>query len=311
MRQGIAMIEMNRILCPIDFSPFSERALAYAMKLAVWYGARLHVMHVMPLLSNNERTPASLTLTGRNFRAFIERCRLPGADVSAGLVESADPAKRILEAADAFDVDLIVTGSHGRTGYQHALLGSVVETLLRRSARPVLAIPSHFGARPTAEITFSRIMCAVDFDKPSLNALAHASSLAEEAGATLTVLHVIEKPLELSANALSPGFDITAIRANAEAKCLQTLQVLIPEHARDHCRVETAVLEGGASRQILRLAGEQQVDLIVLGSHNRNVFDLAIFGSDAKDVIGQAHCPVLIVPTARYRRSLRSLKAAS
>lgn len=308
------MIEMNRILCPIDFSPFSERALAYAMKLAVWYGARLHVMHVMPLLQRstiNGLTASSLTLTGRNFRSLIERYRLPGADVSAGLVESADPATRILEAAEAFDVDLIVTGSHGRTGYQHALLGSVVETLLRRSTRPVLAIPSHFAARPTAEVKFSRIMCAVDFDNPSLNALAHALSIAEEADAMLTMLHVIEKPPELGADPLSPDFDVAAIRAAAEAKCRLLLQVLIPEHARDHCRVETAVLEGGASRQILRLAGEQQSDLIVLGSHNRNVFDLAIFGSDAKDVISQAHCPILIVPTARYRRSLRSLKAAS
>lgn len=83
------------------------------------------------------------------------------------------------------------------------------------------------------------------------------------------------------------------------------VRALIPGSARDYCTVRTAVLEGGASRQILRLAAEQQADLIVLGVHSRNAFDLAFFGSNSKDVIRQAHSPVLVVPHSQ-RRALRN-----
>lgn len=303
------MIDMNRILCPIDFSTFSERALEYAMKLAVWYDAKLQVVHVMPLMPRSTANALAATsrhVTARNLHATIERVRLPGAKVSAELIESAEPAARILEAADGFDADLIVTGSHGRTGYHRVLMGSVVEALLHKSPRPVLTIPSHAEPRPGSSITFSRILCAVDFSDPSLNALAHALSIAEEADGQLTLLHVIEIPPELAHVPKGPDFDVAWIRAEAEAACRTKLQALIPEHARDYCTIETAVLEGGVSRQIIRMAEDRQANLIVLGVHSRNAFDLAFFGSNSKDVIRQAHCPVLTVPVSRRHGSLKA-----
>jgi len=303
-----AMIDINRVLCPIDFSPFSERALTYGMKLASWYGARLQVLHVMPLLppsSANDLAASSRQLTARNLLSTIDRFRLADVDVSAELVESAEPAARILEAAERFDADLIVTGSHGRTGYQRVLMGSVVEALLHKSPRPILTIPSHLEALPTAKVTFSRIVCAVDFGAPSLNALAHALSIAEETDGQLTLLHVIEMPPELAVPH-GPEIDVDRIRLQAEAACRAKLQALIPEHAREYCTIETAVREGGASRQILRLAADRQADLIVLGVHSRNAFDLAFFGSNSKDVIRLAACPVLVVPASQHHRSLRA-----
>lgn len=303
------MIEINRVLCPIDFSNFSERALAYAMKISVWYGAKLEVLHVMPPLppsTLSELAASSRELTARNLLAAVERARLPGADVDTLLVESADPPARILEHAETFDADLVVTGSHGRSGMQRALLGSVVEALLHRCARPVLAIPSHLESVPPAkDITFSRIVCAVDFAAASLNALAYALSLAEETDARLTLLHVISMPPELTHAPQPPDYDVAPIRAEAEAESLNRLRALIPEHATDYCTVETAVVEGGVSRQVLRTATDRHADLIVLGVHGRNAFDLAFFGSNSKDVIRQATCPVLIVPASRRGASMK------
>jgi nucleotide-binding universal stress UspA family protein len=303
------MIDINRILCPIDFSAFSDHALIYAMKMAKWYGAQLRVLHVMPPLpasSTSELAGTSRQLTVKNLKSAIERHRLPAVDVVADLIESAEPVSRILEAAEAYDVDLIVTGSHGRSGVQRVLLGSVVEALLHRSGRPVLTIPSHVDPdRLAAGASFRRIICAIDFSKASLEALAHAFSIAEEADGKLTLLHVIEMPPELAHPPEPPDYDVAPIRAEAEAERLTRLHALIPEHARDYCTVQTEVLEGGASRQILREADVQHTDLIVLGVHGRNAFDLAFFGSNSKDVIRQAHCPVLVVPAGRRSRSLR------
>lgn len=297
------MIEINRILCPVDTSAFSEHALAYAMKIAVWYNAKLEVLHVMPPLppsTVNELAATSRELTARTLLAMVERFRLPGADVDTLLVESADAPARILERAVAFDADLIVTGSHGRSGVQRAILGSVVEPLLHRCPRPVLVIPSHLDAMPASrDITFSRIVCAVDFAAASLNALAHAFSIAEETDAKLTLLHVIAMPPELAHAPEPPFYDVAPIRAAAEAECLRKLRELIPAPAHDYCTVETAVIEGGVSRQVLRVAADRHADLIVLGVHGRGAFDLAFFGSNSKDVIRQATCPVLIVPASR------------
>jgi len=303
------VIELNRILCPIDFSVFSDHAVQYAMKMAHWYGAQLRVLHVMPPLppsSTSALAATSRQLTVRNLKTAIERYRLPDVDVITELVESADPAARILEAAETFDVDLIVTGSHGRRGIERVLLGSVVESLLHRCGRPVLTIPSHIDpARLAADIVFKRIVCAIDFEKASIEAHAYAFSIAEEANGKLTLLHVIEMPPELQRAPEPPDYNVEPIRAEAQAGSLARLRSLIPEHAREYCTVQTEVLEGGAARQILREANAQQADLIVLGVHGRTAFDLAFFGSNSKDVIRQAHCPVLVVPAGRQRRSMR------
>lgn len=275
------------------------------MQLAVWYGARLQVLHVMPPLPPSAVSGLAATtrqLTARNVRAVVDRCQLPNVDAAAELVESDEPAARIVDEAEAFDADLIVTGSHGRSGMQRALLGSVVEALLHRSSRPVMVIPSHVDHIAAAN-QLSRIVCAIDFSMASLDGLALALSMAEEAAAQLTLLHVIETPPELAHPPQPPDLDVAAIRASAEANCLAQLQTLIPAHAREYCSVETAVLEGGASRQLLRTAADHNADLIVLGVLGRNAFDLAFFGSTSKDVVRMAHCPVLIVPATRRPNS--------
>jgi nucleotide-binding universal stress UspA family protein len=306
------MIEINRILCPIDFSAFSERALAYAMKLSVWFGARLQVLHVMPLLppsAVNALAAANRELAAHNLQSAVERVRLPNADVVTELRESSDTAAQILEVADAFDPDLIVTGSHGRAGIERVLLGSVVEALLHRCTRPILTVPSHFTRPFDAHgATFGRIVCAVDFSEPSLTAVEFALSLAEESSAELTLLHVIDMPLELQypPQPTDVDFNAGAARADAEAAALQRLRALIPENASDYCRIETTVREGGVSRQLLRTATERQADLIVLGVHGRNAFDLAFFGSNSKDAVRQAQCPVLVVPRSRPRARMKT-----
>ena len=304
------MIEINRILCPIDFSEYSDHALRYAMKMARWYGATLQVLHVMPPLtpiSNGGLVDAARDLIRQNLKSAVERWQEPGVDVAAELAESAETSEMIMRRAEALDVDLIVTGSHGRRGVKRMLLGSVVEPLLHRCRQPVLVLPAALDqSRLEQPVAFSRIICAVDFSLPSLTALAYALSIAEEADAKLTLVNVIELPPELVNPPQPPDCNIERTRAESEAERLTKLRTLVPEHAREYCTVETAVLEGGASRQLLRLAEQLPADLIVLGVHGRNAFDLALFGSNSKDIITRAHCPVLVVPAGRPRERVRT-----
>jgi nucleotide-binding universal stress UspA family protein len=305
------MIEINRILCPIDFSEYSEHALRYAMKMAKWYGASLQVLHVSPPiapLTTSALAAAGHELIRNNLRAAVERWREPGVDVAAELLESADTAAMILRRAEALDVDLVVAGSHGRRGIRRMLLGSVVEPLLHRSGRPVLVIPAGLNlSRLERPAAFSHIICAIDFSTPSLTALEYALSVAEEANATLTLVNVIEMPPELANPPQPPDFNIEQAYAAAEAERMAKLRVLVPADAGEYCTMETVVREGGASRQILRLADERQADLIVVGVHGRNALDLAVFGSSSKEIVTQAHCPVLVVPAGRRRESVREV----
>jgi nucleotide-binding universal stress UspA family protein len=87
-------------------------------------------------------------------------------------------------------IRLIVMGTHGTSGFQHLVLGSVTERVLRKAACPVLTVPPR--AHATSRIPFSRLLCAIDFSESSLVALQFALSLAEESDARLTMLHVLE-----------------------------------------------------------------------------------------------------------------------
>jgi nucleotide-binding universal stress UspA family protein len=305
------VIELNRILCPIDFSEYSTRALRYAARIALWSRAELRVLHVMPLLppsTSSSLAEVGRLLTERNLNAAIEKVRTVDLKVTGELVESGDAATAILEQAEAFDADLVITGSHGRSGVARAMLGSVVEVLLHKCRRPMLAVPSHCDpTRLDSTITMREIVCAVDFAAASLTGLAYALSIAEEADAHLTLLHVIEVPPELLSRPEPPygTVDVEAVRAEAEADALSRLRKLVPQHARDYCTIETSVLEGGVSRQVLRLAQDRHADLIAIGVHGRNALDLAIFGSNSKDILRHACCPVLIVPAGPLRTPLR------
>jgi nucleotide-binding universal stress UspA family protein len=214
--------------------------------------------------------------------------------------EASDIRRQILAEAQALMSDLIVIGSHGRSGVERLLLGSVTEKVVRKAPCPVMVVPPRapdaagagliHGGRP-------RILCAVDFSDASLGALDYAISLAEEADADLTLFHSIEVPPELLEHIpVPPDFSVDQCHAAARAACLERLRELIPSSVRTYCNVRTVAMEGAAYRQILRLSAEDKSDLIVMGVHGRGAVELLLFGSNTARVIRAATCPVLIVP---------------
>src|SRR6185503_6112651 len=150
----------------------------------------------------------------------------------------------VKEAADRPDT-LIVMGTHGRSGLDHVLLGSVAEKVLHRAPCPVLVVPPRAAnVEGTASPVFKRIVCAIDFSAASLRALNYAMALAQEADARLTLVHAIEFPLALREVAFSTDTDVDRLHAAAEAEYLRRLRALIPPQARTYCTVTTRVNEG-------------------------------------------------------------------
>lgn len=296
-------IQIHHILCPVDFSEFSRRALDHAIAMAKWYEARLTMLHVFVNLGAVDLPPIVLEDAERErLLAEMRRFAGPPSEVSLDLLvlEAPDIRREILHQIDALHADLLVIGSHGRTGFERLLLGSVTERVIRKAACPVMVVPrGALDAERGGPVRFTRILCPVDFSEGSLAALAYALSLAQEADSRLTVMHAIEIPPELAEDPLSLSFDIDAIHAAARAARLQRLRELIPESAWTYCTVETTVKEGAAYRQILTVATEQHSDLIVMGVHGRGAMDLLVFGSNTARVARAATCPVLVVHQAR------------
>jgi nucleotide-binding universal stress UspA family protein len=145
-------LTISRILVPVDFSAYSERAREYAIELAGRFGASLHLLHVVedPIATGvwgGETVIPNLTELREELVDGAERQLVTYRDAAAragvsvvSTVQVGLPAITIVEHAKSLGVDLIVMGTHGRTGMAHLLMGSVAERVLRHAPCPVLTI---------------------------------------------------------------------------------------------------------------------------------------------------------------------------
>ena len=291
------MIRITQILCPVDFSEISRHAIDHAAAIARWYEARLTLLYVFANLPTMDLPPLVLEDADRE-RLMTDLRRMAAAvprevPVDFRVQEAEYVQAEILAQLGVTHADLLVLGTHGRSGFQRLFLGSVTEKVIRRATCPTIVVPPRAPDVPAgAPIQFRRILCAVDFSESSLEALAYAITMAEEADARLTLLHVVELPPVLVEE---PALDLSRVREAAAANARRRLHELIPEQARTYCTVETAVVEGRAYREILRHTTERRSDLIVMGVHGRGATDLLVFGSTTHHVIRASTCPVLIV----------------
>ncbi len=150
------MLSFQKILCPIDFSDPSYRALATADELARRYNAELHVLHVVPPVPLVELPPGSGTAAFdvkqyeskllESYRKSLDNALAefvkPDIEVTRH-IDIGDPAHEIVVLAEKIHADVIVIATHGRTGLKRFLFGSVAEAVVRRSPCAVLTIPMH------------------------------------------------------------------------------------------------------------------------------------------------------------------------
>ena len=306
------MIRIAHVLCPVDFSDISQHALDHAAAIARWYEARLTLLYVFPNFPvvdipslvlgepDRERLMAGL----RGMAAAVPQ----QVSVDFRIEEAAYVHEAIVAQVGETHADLLVLGTHGKSGFQRLFLGSVTEKVIRKAPCPTLVVPPRApDVDAGSPIQFRRILCPVDFSESALEAMVFALNMAQEADATLTLLHVVEFSPVLSETPLMPAPDLSRVREAADADARHRLHALIPESTDTYCTVETAVVEGRAYREILRHATELHSDLIVMGVHGRGALDQLVFGSTTHHVLRASACPVLVVRSAHTR----SARAAS
>ncbi|MGE0449579.1 MAG: universal stress protein [Vicinamibacterales bacterium] len=300
------MLQFRNILCPIDFSETSARALGYATALARWYDARLEVLHVVPAPEADDDR------AGEDHRGSTGVMkRIQGTMVSSGAdgldatprVETGRPNHVIARRAQEMPADLLVLGAHGRSGFNRLMLGSVTEKVLRQVTCPVLTVP--LAAHPQADerVSFKTILCPIDYSPSSLLALQHALDLARQAGGCVTVLHALEyidtaEPAELSP--FDPCHDAVVEsrgrRLQLVERARSQLHASVAPESREWCDIqESAVLVDRAYKAILKQADALHADLIVMGAQGASGLELMVYGSNTQHVLRAAACPVLTV----------------
>jgi nucleotide-binding universal stress UspA family protein len=294
---------IRRVLIATDFSETSEGAVKWAVEIAREHEAEVRLLHALrvpslstPLVPIPPDLDLDLQQKATARLAEIEvKLRDSGRPVSSE-VRQEEPARAIAAGAQEWPADLLVMGTHGSTGLEHLLLGSVAERVIAIAPCPVLAVHPGDYDRHRA---LRRILVPTDFSDEARRAAETALELVgARVKGELVLLHAYHMPVEYTAYGALPT-SVRFLDDIAEASKAE-LAKWATDLTRRGWQVTATVEEGAPAGVIQRVAEERQVDLVAMGTHGRGGWKGVVLGSIAKRVVQHAPCPVL---TVRRRES--------
>lgn len=298
------MIDLRRILCPVDFSDATPHGVRPAVSLATEYGAELYLLHVLdfPHPHLDALGPSFDVMpyyeemeveAGRRLAELVDEEARQFADLNA-TVRRGTPFMEIIDFAKDEDIDLIVIPTQGRTGVDRFLFGSVTEKVLRMAPCPVLTIPPREG-EPEA-FTIDKVLHPTDFSDYSDHALPYAVSFAKRYDAGLLMVHVVTVWDYDPAN---PEWRFPPLEPEHQRLVEENAQQTLEEHGgkiESDVHVEERLVKGfDPPMEICRVAEEEDVDVIVMATHGRTGLRHALLGSTAEKVARHSERPVFTV----------------
>lgn len=273
--------------------------MATAAQLALAHDSELVVMHAWSLpavafageyLYPPELVQQTAVDAQTELDAAVAQARASLPRVSSALLPGPAAGAIAEVAKDDPAIDLVVLGTHGRTGLRRVLLGSVAESVVRHAACAVLAVRPDQPAAP-----FHHVLCPVDFSVESAAAVELAADLVEPGGQGITLVHVVEPPVAWGE--VRP-FDLDhEVVRHAAARLGEWADQL---SARGPVQVSKRVRVGRPGAELLAaLEADASVDLVVMGNRGRTGLTRLALGSVAEKLVRYAHCPVLVTHGAR------------
>jgi nucleotide-binding universal stress UspA family protein len=273
------VLSFKTIVVATDLSYPASEALRYAQVMARMYPSTLVVVHVIDPLAYAfpEGAPSFLAA---NRAAAAELKKIEEETMALGIpvhsvMTSGSVCDRILQTIKDHAADLLVLGTRGKTEAGRVALGTVARQLLAKSRCPILTIPPDAAKSLPWAACWGRVLAATDFSPASVRALQCAHQLALR---QLVLLHVLEPDQQ------SPSH------------CLEQLRFLAPFNESHTVPVEHIVAAGNAADLIDRFVRKYAVDLLVLGSPERELAEHDFPSSTVLQVISRVHCPVLCLP---------------
>ena len=302
---GSQELHLQRILCPVDFSDFSQNALLYAHGLGQHFGARVFVQHtVQPgvaYLGGLDPTPAvvdsevQMRVARDEVRKMLSEADIDSAEVTV-LLNSGDLASRILETESKERIDLLVMGSHGHHGFTRLIMGSNAENIIHASVCPVLVIskPTDGLYDKTIGRSFKSLLLATDFSAFSDRALVIALKWAHAFKARLTLFHCVEKVPDATKGITEIFPEYNPYFERQLARAWEQIEHLVPEAERKDIQVVCEVRHGNPKEEVFRVAEEKNVDLIITGARGTGKLGTP-WGSVSSAVVRNGNIPVLVV----------------
>lgn len=315
------MIALEHLLVATDFSEAADAALSCGRSLARAFGATLHVLHISEnvflgpiVLDSRSVEEAALNHLLRRLIADDRRSLHARAVVET----SHAPAEAIIAYARKANIGLILMGTHGRTGSARLFVGSVAERVVRAAPCPVLTIrhleralmispraadgalaiatePVHLLETEVPMVTLKNILVPTDFGEAADAALMYAREIAGKSGATLHVIHVAEN-IFLKTYGETYGPLLADMQRDLEEGARKQLDELLIDSDSSGPPTRHAVLRSMSPfSTIVGYAADNDIDLIVMGTHGRGGFAHLMMGSVAERVVRLAPCPVLTV----------------
>jgi len=289
--ESMVQIALKRILVATDFSEGSRRALLTGLGIAQRYASNLHVVHVVP--SEGYGVTGVGMLGAMNFARhnaqdleseFLRKGYFEGIRYQI-TVEKGEVWPAVARIVEEEGVELVILGTHGRSGLGKLLLGSVAEKIFRHCSCPVLTVG------PKVELSFPltahprTVLFPTDFSPQAEHALPYAVSLAQQHEASLTFLHVVQP----AGGGATYNIDRTVRCASAR------LQELMAATAGKIGEREFIVETGEPAEAIVKVAAVTGAELVVLGVRASAGLSDRLGWSTAYGVVRQAQCPVLTV----------------
>lgn len=293
------MFEPKKILFTTDFSPQAAAALPHAAEMARRYSTETIVLHVGMQDRDDPAGMHELFDDEEHYRSHLEAHLKdildqlgPGVKVRTVVLRASSVAGALLDYAEEEAVDLIVLGTHGRSGISRFFLGSVAEKVIRHARCPVLAVgPDRAGYR--SHPGYEKILVGFDFSEYSQNAAAAALELARRFGARVQVLHVVER-------FINPVFSDVYKQLLAQElpglleRTRESLKDSLGKETLAEVDVEVRSVDEKAHREIARFARDGGVDLIVVGTHGLSGWERLLMGSTTERLLRCAPCPILV-----------------
>ena len=279
----------DTILVPTDGSDCAQAAVGYAADLATNYEASVHALCVADS-RRIETGPHHERIENERRKVAEQTCNdlsVSGASVEP-VVRTDIPHEAILRYVTEQDIDLIVMGTHGRTGVERYLLGSVTEKVVRLSDVPVVTVREEHDGEVT--YPYTDILVPTDGSEASEAAIGPAVDIASTYDARLHALSVIDT--------MAMGVDIrTGAVLEALEESAQSAVQTIEERATQASvsAVETAIEHGSPYRGIRSYVDEYDIDLVVMGTHGRRGIERYLLGSVAEKTVRTSPVPVMTV----------------
>lgn len=288
--QAITRIALKNILFATDFSQAADAAAPIAIQLARRYGAKVYGVHVNRFDDYTAAAPnawaamaeAAEKETKEDAGRLNEQLQGVEHEVVIGEGNLLELLSNVIQQKE---IDLVVVGTRGRTGFGKTLLGSVAEQILRQSPCPVLTIGPHVNPWSDEYVKMREILYATDLATDTPVAAPYAISLAQENQAHLVLLHVIEDP---KAGDLVDSPEVVDLKE-------RKLKQFVTEQVGLWCEPTYIVEQGPAAEKILDVAKRRHTDLIVLGARPAKGLATHLNMGTVHKVVSQAKCPVLTV----------------